>query len=73
MKNGVVLLIIITIFVAQALSLNFTQDDAFISYRYAKNFIQGKGLVFDSGEKVEGHTNFLWKLSYLFLSSSAWV
>ncbi len=35
-------------------------DDAFISFRYAANLAQGAGLVFNSGERVEGYTNFLW-------------
>ena len=37
-------------------------DDAFISFRYAKHFIEGYGLVFNIGEKVEGYTNFLWTI-----------
>ncbi len=40
----------------------FVQDDAFISFRYAKNFVKGWGLVFNKGERVEGYTNFLWTL-----------
>lgn len=35
-------------------------DDAYISYRYGKNLMEGKGLVYNSGEYVEGYTNFLW-------------
>ncbi len=54
------LLVILTIFVIHALSLDFIQDDAFISYRYVKNFVNGEGLVFNPGERVEGYTNFLW-------------
>jgi len=37
-------------------------DDAFISYRYSKNFADGLGLVWNPGERVEGYTNFLWTL-----------
>ncbi|MBK7140508.1 MAG: hypothetical protein IPH75_00335 [bacterium] len=37
-------------------------DDAFISFRYAKNLIDGHGLVYNLGEKVEGYSNFLWTL-----------
>lgn len=37
-------------------------DDSFISFRYAKHFVEGKGLVFNEGERVEGYTNFLWVL-----------
>ncbi len=35
-------------------------DDAYISFRYARNWVEGEGLVFNSGERVEGYTNFLW-------------
>lgn len=38
----------------------FIQDDAFTSLRYVENFVNGKGLVFNDGERVEGYTNFLW-------------
>ena len=40
--------------------LDFYQDDAFISYRYVANFLNGDGLVFNIGERVEGYTNFGW-------------
>ena len=36
------------------------QDDAFISFRYARNLAEGRGLVWNPGERVEGYTNFLW-------------
>ena len=36
------------------------QEDAFISFRYAQNLVEGRGLVFNPGERVEGYTNFLW-------------
>jgi hypothetical protein len=35
-------------------------DDGFISLRYAKRLIQGEGLTYTSGERVEGYSNFLW-------------
>ena len=37
-------------------------DDAYISLRYARNFADGQGLVWNPGERVEGYTNFLWTL-----------
>jgi hypothetical protein len=37
-------------------------DDAFISFRYAANWVHGDGLVYNPGERVEGYTNFLWTL-----------
>jgi hypothetical protein len=41
----------------------FLTDDAFISFRYARNLATGHGLVFNPGlEPVEGYTNFLWVL-----------
>lgn len=38
-------------------------DDAFISYRYARNLARGAGLVMNPGERVEGFTNFLWTVA----------
>ena len=40
----------------------FLTDDAFISFRYARNLLEGHGLVFNPGERVEGYSNFLWVL-----------
>lgn len=37
-------------------------DDAYISFRYARNVARGLGPVFNPGERVEGYTNFLWML-----------
>ena len=37
-------------------------DDAFISFRYARNLVAGHGLVFNPGERVEGYTNLLYVL-----------
>ena len=38
----------------------FTVDDAYISFRYARNLANGLGLVFNAGERIEGYTNFLF-------------
>jgi len=38
------------------------QDDAYISFRYARNLVEGDGLVFNPGDRVEGYTNFLWTM-----------
>ena len=43
-----------------AVRQNWTCDDAYISFRYARNLVEGMGLVFNAGERVEGFTNFLW-------------
>ncbi len=34
-------------------------DDAFITYRYARNLAHGHGLVFNEGERVEGYSSIL--------------
>ena len=55
----------------QLLFWNFTVDDAFISFRYAKNLFLNQEMVFNIGEApVEGYSNFLWvmwvTLSFVF-------
>ena len=40
----------------------FVCDDAFISFRYARNLLEGHGLVYNPGEYVESYSNFLWVL-----------
>src|SRR5262249_15745005 len=40
----------------------WVQDDAYVSFRYARNLVRGKGLVYNVGEPVEGYTNFLWTM-----------
>jgi arabinofuranosyltransferase len=63
MKASILLiLLIIFILILHINYFRFVCDDAFISFRYAKNFIEGHGLVYNIGEKVEGYTNFLWTM-----------
>ena len=45
-----------------ALSFRFVIDDAFISFRFARNLVDGHGLVFNIGQKVEGYSNLLYVL-----------
>ena len=52
----------IALLALHAWSYYFLCDDAFISFRYARNLVDGHGLVFNRGERVEGYTNFLWVL-----------
>lgn len=35
-------------------------EDAYITYRFAKNLAEGNGPVFNAGDRVEGYSNFLW-------------
>lgn len=41
-------------------------DDVMIGMRYAKNLVQGHGLVWNPGERVEGYTTILWVLYMAF-------
>jgi arabinofuranosyltransferase len=44
-------------------------DDAFITYRYARHFAMGEGLVFNTGECVQGFTSPLFTLSLGLIGS----
>jgi len=45
------------------LYFHYTSDDAYISYRYARNLADGAGLVWNPGQHVEGYSNFSWVLT----------
>jgi arylsulfatase A-like enzyme len=51
---------------------NFLTDDAFISFRYSRNFAEGLGLRYNVGIEppVEGFSNFLW---VIWLSLFEWA
>ena len=40
----------------------FFSDDSFISLRYAERLLDGHGLTWTEGERVEGYSNLLWVL-----------
>ncbi len=55
--------LVVWILAAPQLLGTWILDDAFISFRYASNLINGDGLTFNpGGERVEGYTNFLWTI-----------
>lgn len=57
------LILVIMPFVVQAVVYyHYTNDDAYITYRFSRNLIQGVGPFFNAGEHVEGYTNFLQML-----------
>lgn len=60
-----VLAVAATVFVWVALSFDFVQDDAYITFRYVANYLNGDGLVYNLGERIEGYTNFGWLLLLL--------
>ncbi len=59
---GVVVLAIVGLGLRAAQVKLWVCDDAFISFRYAQNLVEGRGLVFNAGEHVEGYTNFAWTM-----------
>lgn len=78
LRNYWPLILAIIIYSIASFKLSFIQDDAYISYRYIENFLNGDGLVYNIGERVEGFTNFGWVvylilwgalgLNYIFIS-----
>lgn len=63
--SGASTLLAIGVFLFGAvIAVDFFKDDAFISFRYAKNLADGHGLVFNPGERVEGITNPLWTVLF---------
>ena len=49
-----------------------TWDDSYILFRYAQNFANGLGIVFNPGQRVEGYTSFLWVLVLGATSRIGW-
>ncbi len=47
-------------YVAHVWSYSFLNDDAYISFRYALNWVDFGEVTYNLGERVEGYTNFLW-------------
>jgi hypothetical protein len=62
LRSTLIMLLICLLAAGHIWWLSFICDDAFISFRYAKNLAEGNGLVFNVGERVEGYTNFSWVL-----------
>ena len=59
------------IYSLRARHVTSVDEDAYISLRYARNLIEGRGLVFNpGGEGVEGITNLLWTL---ILAGGSWL
>ncbi len=57
--------LVVAVFAALVFSFGLSiHDDAFISFRYARNLADGHGLVFNPGERVEGYTNFSWTVLF---------
>jgi arabinofuranosyltransferase len=55
-------LLVLAVFVSLLIANTFLCDDAFITFRFSKHLADGIGPVYNSGERVEGYTNFLWMI-----------
>jgi hypothetical protein len=62
LRRHTLLLSALLLGVGAALQRRWIADDAYISFRYARNLVEGQGLVFNPGERVEGFTNLAWTL-----------
>jgi arabinofuranosyltransferase len=54
---------LIVVLVMRARLFHYVVDDAYISFRYARNLVRHGELVFNPGERVEGITNLLWTVA----------
>jgi arabinofuranosyltransferase len=59
--------ILAAIYIILSTSYSFICDDAFITFRVARNLASGLGPVFNAGERVEGYTSFLWMILMAFV------
>ena len=59
-KTSIVLAVLVILFFLANLVtyFDFTEDDAAIGFRYAAHLVEGKGLTYNPGERVEGYSNF---------------
>lgn len=61
----------VTLFILRAQSVGAVDEDAFISFSYARNLLAGNGLTLNpDGQRVEGITNLLWTL---LLAAGSWM
>ncbi len=71
-QTHVVVLLALAAYVLLAWRFDFLCDDAYISFRYARNAVEGHGLRYNLtlGDPIEGYTNLLWTLWAAF---TQWV
>lgn len=60
---GILIAVVLAVYLLHAASFwPQINDDAFITFRYARNLVLGRGPYYNPGEHVEGYTNFLMML-----------
>jgi arabinofuranosyltransferase len=57
-----VFILIVAVWSGWSVSCFFVNEDAYISFRYVDNLVQGRGLVYNPGVHDEGYSNLLWIL-----------
>lgn len=62
MGHYFILFLLTSIMVTHIIAYHTDSEDIYISLRYVKNFVEGKGLVFNTFDRVEGYSDFLWVL-----------
>ena len=64
-ETAILILLIEIVFAARLLPGPRTIDDAYITFRYARNILAGNGFVYNTGERVLGTTDawILYRLS----------
>ncbi|HEY7785893.1 MAG TPA: hypothetical protein VIB00_14270 [Pyrinomonadaceae bacterium] len=62
--------LLITIFIVHSLSVSYSSDDGYIALQYVKNLLQGNGIVYNPGERVEGYNDFLW---IILVAGVSWI
>jgi len=71
MKKHLIIYLVVSILlflVFVYLFWDYSIDDAFITFRFAENLVNGDGLVFNPGDRpVEAYSNFLWLLVLAFV------
>jgi len=68
MKNLYIFLFFAFIFsITQIYFWDDTCDDSYITFRYVERFLEGKGVTFNDGERVEGFSHPLWFFLLSFL------
>jgi hypothetical protein len=59
---GILAVALIVLAVRAAWYVPWFADDSFISLRYSQRLLEGHGLTWNDGERVEGYSNLLWVL-----------
>lgn len=58
-----VMLVVVALFLVVVVDKAWVTDDAYITFRSVQNFIEGRGLTWNPGERVQVYTHPLWMLS----------